>query len=189
MIQRSLTELLPLSATLRRLATAALFASLALAALPACETQSDVCGVRSPHGGPPRLLTRQQQACELTRGQMLRYVNQHAVDYEVETYKANLRQWRTSRTIAVLGERISGDVDPALGEQIAASLAHLRDNSKKPYDPVCEDVERCLVEAAVHGADLALQEAWVPVKFEPGILSEETDRPVDQDDELDDLDD
>ena len=44
----------------------------------------------------------------------------------------------------------------------------MRDKSKRPYAPTCENPDECLARAAGHGARIALESSWTYTKV-PGV--------------------
>lgn len=138
----------------------------------ACESVPTGCGRPNPAGGPPVLDTREAEACDYSRVLMLDYLN------ELDDGEVGLRiveassDWDDATDRAELATLLSEDVGAEFAATIDQVVNHVLRSSRSPYRGAGPDHERDVVQAAVHGLRIGLDESYVP---DVGVLGTDYD--------------
>ena len=133
------------------------------AVLGACQQPPLACGVYPPGGGPAVIHTRDQQLCELVRQRVLQFMaRSDDLTFErAETIAEKAPRWRRADTLDELVVLIRREAGDALADLVVRAVAAVEGPAGKPLPADCPDIQECLVEGAVKGAEIALaQRGW-----------------------------
>mgnify|MGYP001292905695 CR=1 FL=1 len=142
----------------RRILSAGLLVVLTGLAV-ACSSPPLTCGEYPEGGGPARIRTRDQLACELVRQRVLQYMAR-ATDLGFERAERIWEQsarWGSADDVAELVRVIRRDAGDAFADGVARAVEAARNDVSRELGVDCAtQFESCLVAAAVKGAQLAL---------------------------------
>ena len=149
----------PLRTSLRTLAALA----VAAAALGACASQNrTACGNFDPHGGPPRIDSKDAELCESVRiriadelGRLVSNVN----EVDLGRWRDMTWSWEDAKTVDGLVRRARSDAGDAVADAIARAVEDVRAHSTRAVRAECKDAEHCLVRGAALGARIAFDDA------------------------------
>jgi len=145
---------------------------LVVAALPlaACTVMIggsvETCGEHPADGGPPVIVTKDQEVCEMVRIRVWRALEDDPeISYaRVEELREKSIEWERERTVGSLVAAVRRGAGDLTADAMQRAVDAVLAQSKRPIPADCEDVERCLVKGALKGVRIALNNTrpWSP---------------------------
>ena len=131
---------------------AALLAVLAVTLSAGCTwviggSRDDMCGERPASGGPPVIVTRDQELCDVVRARVQRQLDVSSLKRdELDRLIDRTLHWETRDTLDEFVAAVRRDAGDAFADEVRRAVDAVAAQSRRTTRPDCADVQRCLEE-------------------------------------------
>jgi hypothetical protein len=141
--------------------------TVVVAALPlaACSLviggATDTCGERPAGGGPPVIVTKDQELCDIVQIRVAQAVEDDpGIGYaRLLEIRDKSMDWQGQKTLDGLVAAIRRDAGDKTADAVQRAVDSVMAQSKRPLRVEGDDVQPCLVKGAAKGARLAVMRA------------------------------